>query len=78
MRSDAKKRIRNQDTKSLLKTLQKQLVGLVKSNSKDVKPKAESIVSQLDKAAKRGIITKNTANRKKARLARLISKKTSK
>lgn len=30
----------------------------------------------LDKAAKRGVIKKNTASRKKSRLARLIAKET--
>ena len=33
---------------------------------------------QLDKAAKKGVIKKNTASRKKARLAKLLKKATAK
>ena len=41
---------------------------------KDVTRKSyEALVSELDKAAKRGVIHKNVANRRKSRLARKIA-----
>ena len=75
MRSDAKKHLRNLETKTRLKTLYKKLVVLAKEKSKDAQAKARELTSQLDKAAGHGIITKNTASRKKGRIAKLLSKK---
>lgn len=38
-----------------------------------VRKNFEALVSELDKAAKRGVIHKNVANRRKSRLARKIA-----
>jgi len=42
-----------------------------KSNAEDIR----SLISALDKAAKRGIIHKNAANRRKAHLNKLLAAK---
>jgi len=78
MRSDAKRRATNLDTTSRLKTLYKKLAVLAQEKSKDTKEKARELVSLFDKAVSRGIIPENRANRKKARIAALISKVPSK
>jgi len=43
----------------------------MKSNTEDIR----SLISALDKATKRGIIHKNAANRRKARLNKLLAAK---
>ena len=74
MRSDAKKRLLNLNTKTRLKTLSSQVRALAKEKSKDLEAKARTLVSQLDKAVRHGVVPKNAANRKKARIAKLVSK----
>jgi small subunit ribosomal protein S20 len=74
MRSDAKKKLLNLETKTRLKTLYKSLVAMAKDKSPDIARKARELSSQLDKAVSRGIIPKNTANRKKARVAKLLNR----
>ena len=73
--SSAKKRGFNLARKKKMKELTK---GLVKLVSKNEASTAESKLSEaykaIDKAAKRGVIKKNTAARKKSRLAILINK----
>jgi small subunit ribosomal protein S20 len=78
MRSDAKKKLLNLESKTRLKTLYKNLTLLVKEKSKDAEKKVRELSSQLDKAASRGIIKKNTASRKKARIAKLFAKSSKK
>ena len=57
--------LRNRTVRTRLRKLQKNLAG--GSGQKD-KAGVRSLVSALDKAAKRGIIHRNAANRRKARL----------
>ena len=78
MRSDEKKRLRNVETTSRLKTLFKKLVVLSQEKSKDATAKAQELVSLYDKAVSRGVIKKGKASRKKARIANLLSKVPSK
>jgi ribosomal protein S20 len=75
MRSDAKKAARNLAVKTRLKTLYRRLTLLTKKGSKDLETKARELVSLFDKAVSQGIIHKGKANRKKARIANLLSKK---
>lgn len=67
-----KKAINDRRTKTLKETV-KNLEKAVKAGKKDealkMLPKAFQAV---DKAAKRGVIKKNTASRKKSRLSRLV------
>ncbi len=59
--------LRNRRVLSRLGSLQKRAAK--KSNTEGVR----SLISALDKAAKRGIIHKNAANRQKARLNKLLA-----
>ena len=69
-----KRRIRNKQTKSSVRTAAKKVV--VAAQAKD-KPAAEAalmdMIKQIDSAAGKGIIKKNTAARKKSRMQRMIN-----
>lgn len=74
MRSDRKKRLRNQETVSELKTRYKKLVTEAKVNPESARGQARILTSKLDKAVSRGIIPHRRADRKKARIARLLTR----
>jgi small subunit ribosomal protein S20 len=62
----------NRGVRTRLRSLQKSTRGAAKPNIEQIR----GLISALDKAAKRGIIHRNAANRRKARLnALLIGKK---
>lgn len=66
-----KRRVRNQATKTALKTFVK------KARNSEVESADQNLttaISALDKAAQRGIIHKNQANRRKSRIAKAINK----
>lgn len=72
MKTDKKRAARNNYVKRTIKTLAKQLKV---DTTVDGKEKMLSeLYSQLDKAAKKGVIHKRTASRRKARLAELVNK----
>ena len=74
VRADAKRRQRNQNFESELKSLTKKFHKLVKEGQKDqAKSLYPSIVKRLDQAATKKIIHKNTASRNKSRLARYVA-----
>ena len=73
MRSDVKKHLRNQTTLSELHTRYQKLVKQIKTSPDLVKELARILVSKLDKAVVRGIIPHGRADRKKARIAKLLS-----
>lgn len=63
--------LRNQATKSRIKTFVKKVNTVITEGDPEaVKPVLSETVSIVDKAAKRGIIHKNAANRRKSRLMR--------
>ncbi len=67
-----KKVINDRRTKNMKEAIKK-LEKSVKAGTKDGAVKMLPAAFQaIDKAAKRGVIKKNTASRKKARLARLV------
>jgi small subunit ribosomal protein S20 len=72
-RKSSRRRLVNQQAKDALRAAAKQIKGLVKDGKKD-----EAIAllsgyqSQVDKAAKVGRVKKNTASRRKSRIARLL------
>jgi small subunit ribosomal protein S20 len=72
LRSDAKKRQQNRHVKRTIATMTKKIK---KAENKDemekLLPKAYSI---FDKAVKEGVIHKNNAARRKARLAQFVNK----
>lgn len=75
LRQGLKHRARNIKRKNKVKTLLKQARALVSENkTAEAKKLLPQIYKALDKTAKVGTIKKNTANRKKSRIAKLIQK----
>ena len=72
MKTDAKRRARNNYVKRTLKTLDKQIRSEMTPEEKEIL--LNKVYSQLDKAAKKGVIHKRTASRRKARIAAVVSK----
>ncbi|MDD4309755.1 MAG: 30S ribosomal protein S20 [Candidatus Cloacimonetes bacterium] len=72
MKTDKKRAARNNYVKRTIKTLSKQMhtSGTIEEKEKML----SQLYSQLDKAAKKGVIHKRTASRRKARLADIINK----
>lgn len=74
-RASLKKKVFNDRRKRVMKDAVKNIKSLVLQKDKD---KANESLSEaykaIDKAAKRGIIKKNTAARKKSRLSKMITK----
>jgi small subunit ribosomal protein S20 len=69
-RVSARRNARNKSVKSSLRTLEKNYRTVTAAGKKEEADKAlRSAVSAIDKAAKRGVIPKGRANRKKSRLA---------
>ncbi len=72
----AKKNLRNRMVSSQVKTAVKSFDAIVAKGEKDEVEKAfVQTVSTVDKAAAKGVIHKNAANRKKAQLARKLAAK---
>jgi small subunit ribosomal protein S20 len=68
MATSAKSRDRNLNVRTNLKTLRRALFEAEAAKNKEAAEKAYRVYcSALDKAAKKGIITRNTAIRRKAR-----------
>ena len=75
LRRIAKRRVRNQQTTSALKTYVKKVrVAVVAGDANVTKSALTEAVSALDKAAQRGIIHKNQAARRKSRIAKAANK----
>ena len=78
-KTSEKSRLRNAKSKSQLKTLRKHLLTAVAAPADPKTADAYStFCSGLDKAAKQGIISKNTAVRKKARASAMLRKASAK
>ena len=76
LRVAEKKTAANTRTKKSLKEGVKKIEKLVSAkNYADAKTALASAYSAIDKAAKKGVIKKNTASRKKARLSRMAKQK---
>ncbi len=71
MRSDAKKRDRNQTAISELKTLDQKLRSMT-DNPVKAKEFARQVISRFDRAVSRGIIPRGRADRKKSRIERFL------
>jgi small subunit ribosomal protein S20 len=75
VRQNAVRRMRNRSDKSALKTQIKRLVSAVENKNTEEAEKHFSLTMKgLDKLASKNIIHKNTASRKKSRLARMLNK----
>ena len=76
LRVSERKQSGNVRTKKVLKEGVKSIEKLVTSKQwKDAKSSLSAAYSAIDKAAKKGVIKKNTASRKKARLSRMAKEK---
>ncbi len=72
LKTDAKRRARNNYVKRTIRTLSKQIQEDMPAEEKQVL--LDKIYSQLDKAAKKGVIHARTASRRKARVAAFVNK----
>lgn len=76
-RQDKKRRLRNLKIKrDFKKAIKKFNAYLVEKNISEAKTLLPSVISKLDKAAKKGIIKKNNAAHKKSHLTRRLLKTT--
>lgn len=75
LRQAKKHRVLNLTRQKAVKNVTKKIKKLIASGAKDEAKKLIADAYQaIDKAAKRGVIKKNTAARKKSKLMRLINK----
>jgi small subunit ribosomal protein S20 len=72
MKTDKKREARNNYVVRTLKTLSKRIRSEMPMEEKQ--QLLETIYSQLDKAAKKGVIHNRTASRRKSRIALLLNK----
>ena len=70
---NAKKNLRNRMVKSATRTIVKKYEAAVASGAADA-AMLSATASAIDKAAAKGVISKNAANRKKARMAKRLAK----
>jgi small subunit ribosomal protein S20 len=73
LRKTVKRNAANKKVSNKLKDLVKVNFKQIKANDKKVKEDYTKTVKAIDKAAKKGIIKKNTASRKKSRLMKKIN-----
>lgn len=74
-RQSLKRRVGNLVYKDKMKSLLKKVRNLVSQKKiKEANALLSNIYQALDKAAKKGVIKKNTASRKKSRISKLINK----
>ncbi|HOC02951.1 MAG TPA: 30S ribosomal protein S20 [Candidatus Ratteibacteria bacterium] len=74
-RQEQTKKMRNRAIKSRIKTLAKRVKKLI-LDGKDYTPVLKTTIKQIDMAASKGVIHKNTAARKKSRLIKTVHKLT--
>jgi small subunit ribosomal protein S20 len=68
VRQTLKQSLRNRSVVTRLRTMQKQVRSSETPNLDGIR----AVISAIDKAAKRGIIHRNAANRRKARLNKVL------
>lgn len=77
LRKSQKRRLHNLDIKTDLKKTIKSFVSSVENNKKDeAASNLNTVYKKLDKAAKRNVLTRNTASRRKAKFSRILAKLT--
>ena len=74
MRSDAKLREHNTSVLSELKTISKKLYALAAKEPQKAAEYAVGVIKKYDTAASNGIIPRQRADRKKARISSLLAK----
>ncbi len=76
MRSDERKRVRNQKIRSNVKTLIKRAEQSIVSTEEITVETVRMACAELDKAASKGVLHKNNAARRKSRLMAKLNKST--
>ena len=71
-----KKNLRNRMIKSAVRTSVKKLEAAIAADPQTANAQLVVTTSAIDKAASKGVMYKNAANRKKARLAKQLAKAT--
>lgn len=71
-----KKNLRNRMIKSAVRTSIKKLEAAIAADPQSANAQLVATTSAIDKAASKGVMHKNAANRKKARLAKQLAKAT--
>jgi len=74
LRKSAKNQARNKKVKDEVKDLIKKSRKAIEAKEKDVKDLVAKTLKALDRAAQKGIIKKNTRDRKKSRLHQRLNK----
>ncbi len=69
-----KKNLRNRIVKSGMRTSVRKLDAALAADPQNAQKQLSATASVIDKAASKGVIHKNAANRKKARLAKQLNK----
>ena len=72
VRGSLKKKAFNDRRKRTMKEVIKKIEKVVKTDKKEAEKMLSSAYQAIDKAAKKGVIKKNNAARKKSRLSRLV------
>ena len=73
LRKAVKRNAANKKVADKMKNLSKVSLKQLKANDKKVKEEYTKTIKAIDKAAKKGVIKKNTASRKKSRLMKKIN-----
>jgi len=73
VRGSARKKAFNDRRKKVMKEVIKKIEKVAKTSKEDAGKMLSSAFSAIDKAAKKGVIKKNNASRKKSRLARITN-----
>jgi small subunit ribosomal protein S20 len=72
IRGSLRKKAVNDRRKKVMKEVIKKIEKLVKTDKKEADKMIPAAFAAIDKAAKRGVIKKNNAARKKSRLSKLL------
>ena len=73
LRKNHERKLHNLDIKTdLRKTLKSYLVSIQTKNKEAAQSGLKTVYKKLDKAAKRNIIAKNTASRRKSRFSKML------
>ena len=71
VRGSLRKKTRNDSRKRVMKDIIKKIEKTAKKDKKGAEAMLRQAFKAIDKAAKRGVIKKNNASRKKSRLSRI-------
>jgi small subunit ribosomal protein S20 len=73
LRKNRRRQMMNLDLKSDLKKTLKQFTTAASAKAKDSKDLLKTVYKKLDKAAKRNVMHKRTASRRKAKFAKMLA-----